>query len=73
MRENPKGIRFSELCKVCDYFFGTPRQTGSSHRVFKTPWPGDPRVNIQNINGKAKTYQIKQVLAAIEKLGVRND
>lgn len=73
MRENPKGIRFSELCKVCDYFFGTPRQTGSSHRVYKTPWPGDPRVNIQNINGKAKTYQVKQVLAAIEKLGVRND
>lgn len=73
MRENPKGIRFSELCKVCDYFFGTPRQTGSSHRVYKTPWTGDPRVNIQNINGKAKTYQVKQVLAAIEKLGVRND
>jgi len=73
MRENPKGIRFSELCKVCDYFFGSPRQAGSSHRVYKTPWPGDPRVNIQNTKGKAKTYQVKQVLAAIEKLGVHND
>ena len=33
-------------------------------------WPGDPRVNIQNNNGKAKHYQVKQVLQAIEKLKV---
>jgi len=28
---------------------------------------GDPRVNIQNDRGKAKTYQVRQVLAAIDK------
>jgi hypothetical protein len=32
------------------------------------PWQGDPRVNIQNDKGMAKTYQIKQVLKAIERL-----
>ncbi len=37
------------------------------HLVFKTPWPGDPRVNIQNDHGTAKAYQVRQVLAAIEK------
>jgi len=26
------------------------------------------RINIQNEHGKAKTYQVKQVLAAIDKL-----
>jgi hypothetical protein len=36
--------------------------------VFKTPWPGDPRVNIQNKGGMAKPYQVRQVLAAIERL-----
>lgn len=36
--------------------------------VFKTPWQGDPRVNIQNDKGKAKTYQVKQVLAAVDKM-----
>ena len=46
MRRNPKGIRFNDLCKVCDHYFGEPRQRGSSHRVYKTPWIGDPRVNI---------------------------
>ncbi|MGY8714156.1 MAG: toxin HicA, partial [Verrucomicrobiia bacterium] len=42
--------------------------SGSSHRVYKTPWIGDPRVNIQNAKGKAKVYQVKQVIRAIERL-----
>jgi len=41
---------------------------------FKTPWVGDPRINIQNDRGKAKTYQVRQVLLAIDKLGrMRNE
>ncbi len=67
MRTNPKGVRFKDLCKVCDWYFGEPRQSASSHRVYKTPWPGDPRVNIQNDKGKAKVYQVQQVLQAVEK------
>jgi hypothetical protein len=70
MRQNARDIRFSDLCKVCDHFFGEPRQRGSSHRIYKTPWQGDPRINIQNHKGKAKTYQVKQVLLAIERLEV---
>ncbi len=68
MRKNPKNIRFQDLCKVCDYYFGEPRQKGSSHRIYKTPWPGNPRVNLQNEKGRAKAYQVLQVLKAIDKL-----
>ena len=68
MKRNPKGIRFQDLCKVCEHYFGEARQTGSSHRVYKTPWLGDPRVNIQNDKGMAKAYQVNQVLKAIERL-----
>ena len=68
MKQNPKGIRFTDLCKVCDHYFGDPRQKGSSHRVYKTPWQGDPRVNIQNTKGKSKAYQVKQVLNAVKRL-----
>ena len=68
MRRNPKGIRFKDLCKVCDHYFGEPRQQRSSHRIYKTPWPGDPRVNIQNNKGMAKAYQVRQVLKAIDRL-----
>ncbi len=68
MRRNPRGIRYADLCKVCDFYFGAPRNEGSSHRVYKTPWAGDPRVNIQNDKGMAKSYQVKQVLKAIDRL-----
>ena len=59
------------MSKPCD-----PRNkwTGAFDRgqeqvaVFKTPWPGDPRVNIQNAGGQAKAYQVRQVLLAIDKL-----
>ena len=39
MKQDPKGVRYNDLCKVCDYYFG-----------------------------KAKAYQVKQVLMAIQKL-----
>ena len=68
MKRNPKDIRYTDLCKLCDHYFGKPRQTSSSHRIYKTPWQGDPRINIQNYKGKAKAYQVKQVLLAIQKL-----
>ena len=68
MRTQPAGVRFTDLKKLCDAYFGKPRQAGSSHAVYKTPWPGDPRVNIQNAKGKAKPYQVRQVLWAIEQL-----
>ena len=67
MRANPKNVGYGDLHKVCEHYFGPPRTTGGSHAVFRTPWPGDPRVNIQNDHGKAKPYQVRQVLAAIEK------
>jgi len=68
MRRNPNGVRFKQLTKVCDHYFGKPRKSGTSHRVYKTPWAGDPRVNIQNSKGKAKAYQVRQVLMAIDRL-----
>jgi len=67
MENNPKNVKFNELCKVCKHYFGEARISGS-HQMYKTPWQGDPRINIQNDNGKAKVYQVKQVLNAIKKL-----
>lgn len=68
IQKNPQNVRFADLVKVCDHYFGKPRQKGTSHCVYKTPWMGDPRVNIQDKQGKAKPYQVKQVLAAISKI-----
>lgn len=68
LRRNPKAARFADLVRVCDAYFGDPRQKGTSHRVYRTPWSGDPRVNIQDARGMAKAYQVRQVLKAIDKL-----
>ena len=68
LRANPKGVRFADLARICDEYFGEPRQMGGSHRVYRLPWPGDPRVNIQNDKGMAKAYQVRQVIRAIERL-----
>jgi hypothetical protein len=70
IKQSPRDVRFNDLCKVCEHFFGEARQSGSSHRIYKTPWQGDPRITIQNHMGKAKAYQVKQVLLAIERLEV---
>ena len=68
MRNNPHGMRFSEVSRVCAHFFGQPTSTGTSHRVYRTPWRGDPRINIQDAGGRAKAYQVRQVVKAIDKL-----
>jgi hypothetical protein len=68
MRNNPSGLRFAEVCRICDHYFGQAPQGGGSHRIYKTPWIGDPRVNIQNYKGDAKAYQVRQIIKAIERL-----
>lgn len=65
----PHDVPFADVAKVCEHYFGPPRQRGTSHAVYRTPWPGDPLVNIQQgKNGKAKGYQVKQVVQAIDRL-----
>jgi hypothetical protein len=71
MSASPANVRFTDASKVADHYFGKPRQQGSSHRIWKMPWPGDPRVNMQDDGGKAKAYQVEQLLKAIERFETR--
>lgn len=69
MRQSPNNVNFGDLVRVCTEKFGEPRKGSGSHtKIFKMPWSGDPRINIQETKGKAKAYQVKQVLLAIDKL-----
>ena len=67
LRRNPRGIRFAELVRICDRHFGRPRQKGS-HLKYPVPWPGNPRINLQNEHGMAKAYEVRQVVRALEEL-----
>lgn len=69
MRANPRSVRFADAVKACSFYFGKPRVSGS-HHIFRTPWKDDPRVNIQNRKGFVAPYQVKQILAAIDKVEV---
>lgn len=69
-----RSIKFKELLKLCMKYFEGPRIKGS-HHTFKTPWKGEPWINLQKSNGDAKDakdYQVKQVLRALLKLEEQN-
>ncbi|PIU49800.1 MAG: toxin HicA [Desulfobacterales bacterium CG07_land_8_20_14_0_80_52_14] len=65
--ENSQNVLFADLLKICKKYFGKSRIRGS-HYIFKTPWKGDPRINLQKVDKMAKFYQVKDVKKAIEKM-----
>ena len=65
---NINNVRFERLLVICKHFFGEYRNKGSSHHIFKVPWSGDPRINLQKDGSKAKSYQVKQVIKCLERL-----
>jgi hypothetical protein len=70
--DNPENVTFHDLLSVCRKHFGEPRISGS-HYIFKTPWPGDPRINLQRDGNMAKPYQVRQVKKALEKVEHENE
>jgi predicted RNA binding protein YcfA (HicA-like mRNA interferase family) len=65
-------VTFDDLIKICRQYFGEPRICGS-HYIFKKPWKGDPRINLQKDKKMAKPYQVKDVAKAIEKLEAQRE
>lgn len=55
-----KNVKFKTLLKIGTCFLKGPRIEGS-HYIFKTPWKGQPWVNIQRDGKIAKIYQVRQM------------
>jgi hypothetical protein len=71
LRNNPDDVRFADAVKVAKSFFGKPRINGS-HHVWSTH--SCQLVNLQKKkDGKAKGYQVRQLLVAIDELGAEED
>jgi hypothetical protein len=70
-RNSPGNLRFEELCSLAECY-GWERVGGSgSHRVYMNPSLGNSvgsMMNFQSAKGKAKPYQVKQLLDAIDGL-----
>lgn len=66
-RTSPKNVRFTEVCQLAECYGFTFARGDGSHRVYKRD--GWPKVmNFQDDNGKAKPYQVKQLLNAIDEI-----
>ncbi len=68
-QNSPSSLRFEELCQLAEcHGFIFKGQIGTSHRKYQRP--GYKSImNFQDDHGKAKDYQVKQLLVAIEELG----
>jgi predicted RNA binding protein YcfA (HicA-like mRNA interferase family) len=65
-----KNIRFSEAVACAESFgFRLDRINGSHHIFVHSDIP--ELVNLQNFKGKAKRYQIKQLLEIVERYNLR--
>jgi len=63
---NPAGIRFKELCLLAEHIGFQKRGGKGSHVVYERDGV-EEILTFQNHRGMAKPYQVKQMLAVIEK------
>lgn len=65
-----KNVAFADFLKLVEaYGFRLSRIQGS-HHIFKRDGVRE-LVNLQNVKGKAKPYQMRQVLSLVEKYNLR--
>ena len=61
-----KDIRFKEIVALAEAFGFHLSRVSGSHHIFVHPQVPE-LVNLQNVNGKAKPYQIRQFLQLVER------
>jgi predicted RNA binding protein YcfA (HicA-like mRNA interferase family) len=60
-----KNVRFAEAVACVEAFGFRLQRVNGSHHIFVHPEVAE-LVNLQNVSGKAKPYQIKQFLNTVE-------
>ncbi|MGD2089424.1 MAG: type II toxin-antitoxin system HicA family toxin [Candidatus Aminicenantes bacterium] len=58
---NPKNVKFNELVSLVEAFGCRLSRTRGSHHIF-THQHIDELINLQNVHGQAKPYQVRQFL-----------
>jgi predicted RNA binding protein YcfA (HicA-like mRNA interferase family) len=65
-----KNVRFADVATLVEAFgFRLPRTDGSHHIFVRADVP--ELLNLQNVKGKAKPYQIRQFLRIVERYSLR--
>jgi predicted RNA binding protein YcfA (HicA-like mRNA interferase family) len=67
---NPKNVKFNELVSLVEAFGCRLSRTRGSHHIF-THQDIDELINLQNVHGQAKPYQVRQFLELVEKYNLK--
>jgi hypothetical protein len=62
---NPNDVRFDDICKLAGAFGFAYKGGKGSHKAYSQEGVED-MLNLQNVKGKAKPYQVKQFLRIIQ-------
>ena len=65
LKKNTKNIRFNRLCNIAEEFGFKFRGGKGSHRIYVKKGIKE-MLNFQNVHGKAKPYQVRQLIKVIE-------
>ena len=63
---SPANLRFGEVCALARAFGFHLSRVSGSHHIFAHQGVRE-RVNLQDVGGKAKPYQVKQLLDLVER------
>lgn len=63
---NPNNVRFLEVGSLVEAFGFKLSRISGGHHIFTHPEMREI-VNLQNVNGQAKSYQVKQFLKLVER------
>ena len=63
-------VSFSDMVNLVEGFGFEPARTSGSHHIFNHPNIAE-LLNLQEVGGKAKPYQIRQFLKLVERYDLR--
>lgn len=65
-RGDVQNLDFADFCRLVEHLGFTQLRAVGSHRIY--PHPAIPElVNLQDVGGQAKPYQVRQVLRLVER------
>lgn len=71
--ESPQNLKFSELKKLCEHFGLELRNVKGSHHQYKRAQQPKFTISIQDAKGKAKPYQVRQLMESARRFGLLED
>jgi predicted RNA binding protein YcfA (HicA-like mRNA interferase family) len=69
-RGDVANVSFSDMCRLMEALGFELRRTSGSHHVFVHPEIRE-LVNLQEVHGQAKPYQVRQFLRLVERYALR--